>query len=163
MKPVLIKEKEYLSLFRVSIYIKGINAIIEMFSGILIWFTSKVVLVTFILNFFQNELSDDPKDYVANFIVNSAAALSVSSQYFIGAYLFFHGVVKIFLLTGLFRKKLWAYPASVVIFSLLIIYQFYKYYFSHSIWILVFTLIDVLIVLLAIHEYGVIKRKKQTT
>jgi len=159
VEPILIKEKEYLNLFKISIFLKGINAVAEMVGGILVWFISKAFLVTFILNLFQNELSDDPKDYVANFIVNSAASLSVSSQYFLGAYLFLHGIIKIFLIINLFRKKIWAYPVSIVIFSLFIFYELYRLYFSHSVWILGLTLFDMLIVLLAMHEYGVLKKK----
>ena len=163
MEPVIITEKEYWGLFEISIFIKGLNAIGDITGGIIVWFTSKVVLVTFILNFFQNELSDSPKDYIANFIVNSAAALAVSSQYFLGAYLFIHGVVKIFLLVCLFKKKLWAYPTSIIIFSLLIFYESYSFYLSHSMWTLSFTLFDILLVLLTGHEYGVLRKHKKFT
>ena len=162
MEPILKTEKEYLNLFKISIFLKGINAVGEIFGGIFIWFASKAFLITFILNVFQNELSDDPKDYVANFIVNSASTLAVSSQYFLAIYLFLHGVVKVFLIISLFKKKLWAYPASITVFSVFIVYQLYRYYFTHSIWILALTLFDILIVLLAGHEYGVlIKRNKK--
>lgn len=159
MKPVLINEKEYWDIFEISIFIKAINAILEMLAGILVWFTSKAILVTFILNLLQHELSDDPKDFVAAFIVNSAEALSVGSQYFFGAYLFLHGIVKIFLIVNLYKKKLWAYPASIVIFSILIVYELYRLYFTYSLWILTFTLLDVLVVLLTIHEYRVLKKR----
>jgi uncharacterized membrane protein len=159
MEPVLINEKEYWGLFEISLFIKALNAIADLVGGIIIWFTSKVVLVTFILNLLQHELSDDPKDYVAKFIVNSAEALAVNSQYFLGAYLLIHGVVKIFLLICLYNKKLWAYPASIIVFSLLIFYESYLFYSSHSMWTLSFILLDVLLVLLTWHEYGVLKKK----
>lgn len=159
MKPILIKEKEYLDIFRISIFLKGMAAFGEILGGIIVWFTSKVFLITFILNFFQSELSDDPKDYVANFIVDSAAALSVSSQYFLGAYLFLHGIIKIVLIINLFRKKLWAYPTGIIVFSIFLIYELYNYYSSHSVWVLAISLFDVLIIYLAIHEYRVLRKK----
>src|SRR3989338_862615 len=115
MKPI-ITEKEYWGIFEISLLIKALNAIADLFGGIIVWFTSKAILVTFILNFFQNELSDNPNDYISNFIVNSAAALSISSQFILGAYLFIHGFVKMFLLICLYQKKLWAYPTSLIIF-----------------------------------------------
>lgn len=162
MEPILINEKKYLSLFKISLLIKALNAITDLVGGIIIWFTSKIFLVTFILNLLQHELSDDPKDYVANFIVNSAEALAVSSQYFLGAYLIVHGVVKIFLLICLFKKKLWAYPVSIIIFSLLTFYELYLFYFSHSIWTLSFIILDILLVLLTWNEYKVLKKKHNT-
>lgn len=157
MEPIIISEKEYLNLFKISLFIKGLNAILEVLGGILVWFTTKAFLVTTLLSLLQHELSDDPKDFVAAFIVNSAEALAVNSQYLFASYLFLHGFIKVFLIICLFKKKLWAYPVSIAVFSLLIVYQSYEYYLSQSIWILAFTLLDVLIVLLAIHEYGVLK------
>jgi uncharacterized membrane protein len=157
MEPILINKKEYGNLFEISLIIKAINAIADVLGGIIIWFTSKIVLVTFVLNILQHELSDDPKDYVAKFIVNSAEALSVNSQYFLGGYLLIHGVVKIFLLICLYKKKLWAYPVSIIIFSIIIFYETYLFYFSHSLWTLAFILFDILLVLLTWHEYYFLK------
>lgn len=159
MEEPVISEKEYWGLFEMSLLIKAMNAIFDLAGGIIIWFTSKAVLITFILNFFQGELSDNPKDYISNFIVSSAEALSVSSQYFLGAYLFIHGVVKMFLLICLYKKKLWAYPTSVIIFSLLVFYETYSLFFHYSIWTLIFTIFDVILVLLTAHEYGVLRKK----
>ena len=159
MEPVLIKKKGFNTLFKISLLIKEIDAIIEMIGGALVLFTSKIVLVDFILNFFQNELTDDPKNYLGNFIVNSAADLSVSSQYFLGTYLLLHGIIKIFLIINLFNKKLWAYPTTIIVFSLFIIYESYIFSTSHSLWTLSFTLFDILIVLLTGHEYGVLLKK----
>ena len=161
MELPVIKEKEYLNLFKISIFMKAITAFMEMCGGILIWFTSKIFLITLVLNLFKSELSDEPNDLLGNFIVNSAADFSISSQYFFGAYLFLHGTLKIFLIINLFRRKIWAYPATIIIFSLLIAYQLYRYFFSHSMWVLAFTLFDILIVFLTIHEYGVLRKKNK--
>ena len=159
MEKVLITEKQYWGLFEISLLIKTLNAIADIIGGIILWFTSKVVLVTFILNFFQNDLSDNPKDYISNFIVNFAEALAVCSQYFLSAYLLIHGIVKIFLLICLYKKKLWAYPTSIIVFSLLTIYESYTLYLNHSMWILSFTLLDIILVLLTSHEYGVLRKR----
>jgi uncharacterized membrane protein len=161
MEPVLIKKKYFTRLFQISLVIKEIDAFIEILGGALIWFTSKAVLVTFILDIFKNELSDNPKDVFANFIVNSASDFSVSSQYFLGAYLFLHGLIKIFLIINLFNKKLWAYPVTIIVFSIFIIYQLYIFNISHSLWTLTFSMFDILIVLLAGHEYGVLLKAKK--
>ncbi len=161
MQPIIIKEKTFWGIFEISLLIKGLNAITDLTGGIIIWFTSKAVLITFLLNFFQNELSDDPKDYIANFIVNSAASLAVSSQYFIGFYLMIHGILKIFLLICLYKKKLWAYPTSIIVFSLLIFYQSYNYFLNHSVLILAFTIFDIFLVLLTIREYIHLRKLKK--
>ncbi len=159
MENVLIKEKGFLNIFKISLLLKGITAVLETAGGILVWFTSKVMLVTSFLNIFQNVLSDDPKDYISIFIVSSAEKLAVGSQYFFGSYLFLHGIVKLFLVICLYKKKVWAYPTSIIIFTVLIFYEIYTLYLNHSLWTLSFILLDILVVLLTGHEYGVLKKR----
>jgi len=156
--PPIIKEKNIFRIFEFGLLIKGLNALIEILSGFFIWFVNKAFIITLFLNLTQNELSDDPKDYLANFIVNTASTFSTSSQSFFAGYLIIHGLIKIFLIVGLFRKKLWAYPVSIFIFTFFIIYQFYEYYLNSSPWLLFLTFFDILIVMIAIYEY--IARKK---
>lgn len=158
MEPVVIKEKDIFKIFRIGIFLKGIGTIIEISGGFIVLLVSKTYLITFVLNLLQSELSDDPKDFVANFIVNSASAYSVSSQYFFGFYLLIHGFIKIILVIALLKNKLWAYPVSIGVFSLFTFYEVYRFYFSHSPWILAASVFDIIIVLLAIHEYRVRKK-----
>ena len=160
MEKTVAKKKDLSVLFQISLIIKEIDAVIEVVGGFLVLFTSKVVLVTFILNFFQDILTDNPKDYVANFIVNSAAELSISSQYFLGAYLLAHGVIKIVLIINLLGKKLWAYFATMIIFPVFIAYELYGFYLSHSLWTLALTLFDILIVVFTIKEYFILKNNR---
>jgi uncharacterized membrane protein len=82
MPPVIIKEKNIFRIFELGLLIKGLNSLIEIISGFFIWFVNKVYIITLFLNLTQSNLSDDPKDYLANFIVNTASAFSTSSQYF---------------------------------------------------------------------------------
>lgn len=159
MEPIFKTETEYSNLFKISLILKSFNAMFDILGGVFMWFASKIFLITFILNFFKNEITDDPHNIVGKFIVDSAATLSVSSQYFISIYLLIHGAVKIFLLINLFKKRLWAYPLSIFVFSALIIYQIYELYISFSVWVFLFTSFDTLMVLLVIHEYGVLKIK----
>ncbi len=158
MEPIVIKEKSIFKIFRIGIFLKGISTIVEISGGLIILLVSKVYLITFVLNLLQSELSDDPKDFVANFIVNSAAAYYVSSQYFFGFYLLVHGLIKIVLIIALLKNKLWAYPAAITVFSLFILYELYRFYFTHSPWILAIIIFDVIVILLAIHEYRVRKK-----
>jgi uncharacterized membrane protein len=97
MQPEILKEKNIFRIFEVGLLIKGVNAILEIASGIFIWFINKAFIITLFLNLTQNKLTDDPNDYFSGFIVNSAAAFSTSSQTFFAFYLFAHGLIKIFL------------------------------------------------------------------
>ncbi|MHB8885982.1 MAG: DUF2127 domain-containing protein [Methylovirgula sp.] len=61
--------------------------------------------------------------------------------------------MKLWLIIGLLRKKLWYYPVAIVVFGLFIAYQLYRYAFSHSVWLLLITVLDVVVIGLTWHEY----------
>ena len=58
---------------------------------------------------------------VANFLLHSVQNLSIGTQDFAAIYLLGHGVIKLWLIVGLPRKKLWYYPASTVVFGLFVV------------------------------------------
>lgn len=64
------------------------------------------------------------------------------------------------LVAGLLREKLWAYPASIVVFGLFIFYQLARFRYTHSVELLLLTVLDVIIILLTWHEYRFLKRYK---
>ncbi len=151
----MIREKSIFRIFEISLILKAINAAIEIAGGFVVLFVNKVFLITYVLNLLQGELTDDPRDFIANFIVNSAAAYSIGSQYFFAVYLLIHGFIKIFLVISLFKKKLWAYPTAIAVFSLFTVYELYRLNITYSLWLLGLIILDLIIILLTIHEYKV--------
>jgi len=150
-------KKNKIGLFEVSLLLKGLTAAVEISGGLVIWFVNKTSLILFVLNLLQPTLSDDPRDFVSIFLVNSVAYFSISSKAFFAVYLLSHGIIKIILVVCLFIKKIWAYKVSIPLFFLLIIYEFYTLYFSYSLWLLILCLFDILILYLAIREYKILK------
>ena len=104
------------------------------------------------------ELGEDPHDLFSNYLLKTATNLSISTQHFVAFYLFSHGIVKLFVIIGLLRKKYWAYPASIAVFSGFIVYQLYRYSHTHSFWLLVFTVFDIIVIYLTIHEWRTSKK-----
>jgi uncharacterized membrane protein len=62
-------------------------------------------------------------------------------------------VIKTVLIVGLLREKLGYYPAAIAVFVLFVMYQIYRYTFTHSIWLLLITLLDIVVIWLTWHEY----------
>lgn len=60
-----------------------------------------------------------------------------------------HGVVKLWLIIGLLRQKLWYYPLAAAVFGLFIVYQLYRYSFTNSLWLLVLGAVDVAVIALS--------------
>ena len=155
------EEKEIHLAFEISIILKGIGSVFEIIGGLLTLFVTKSFIISSVLSLTNEELSQDPNDAIAHYLINLSNNFSVSSQHFIAIYLLSHGIIKLFLVIGLLKKKLWAYPLSVFVFSLFIIYQIYKYVYSPSMWLLILTLFDGLIIWLTLHEYKKIKKHYQ--
>lgn len=159
MNNVLIEKRLHLT-FEISIILKGLHAFLEIVSGFLFLITSQKTILSLINYFTREEAYEDPHDFMLQFIIKTAGHLSVSGQHFISLYLISHGIIKLFVVIILFKKKLWAYPVSLVVFSSFIIYQLYRYTFTHSPWLLLFTLFDVFVILLTLHEYTLVTSGK---
>lgn len=159
MKKIFSKENIDIT-FEVSLFIRGVHAILEIISGILIFFVTKAFLIYTILSFTQEEIIEDPKDLIANLFITLTNNISINAKYFLAFYFLGHGIVKLFLVIGLLRKKLWVYPVSVVVFSLFIFFQLYRYFYTFSISLLLLTILDLVIIFLTVYEYHHIKNHK---
>lgn len=140
--------------FEVGIFLKGADGVLELLGGLLLLLYARPTQIARILTALtQHELSEDPHDVIANFLVHSAARLSEQAVFFGALYLLIHGVVKIFLVVALWRDRLWAYPVAIAFFLAFAAYQTYRYSYSHAPWLLVLTLLDIAITWLTLQEY----------
>jgi uncharacterized membrane protein len=64
------------------------------------------------------------------------------------------GAVKAGLVSALLLKKWWAYPLTVVAFSLFLVYQVYRYLHTHSAWLLVLSMLDLFLIVVTWLEYN---------
>jgi len=147
--------------FDVGLLIKGIDAFAEIIGGIALIFLTPDRLTTLITLISKGELSEDPTDFLMNYLVTFGHSFSVSSLQFVMFYLLSHGIVKMIVILSLWYKKPWAYPLSVVVFVLFIAYQIYHYTISHSIFLLLLTVLDVIMIILTILEYKRMKKESK--
>jgi uncharacterized membrane protein len=157
MKPAL-REKRIAQFFRVSLWLKGIHAGLEIISGVLLIFLSPVQVTRLVILMTQDELVEDPNDLIANYLLNFATQISISSILFGAFYLLSHGIFKLTLIIALLKRKLWAYPWSLILFSLMIVYQIYRFSYTHSIGLFILTVFDLIVIWLIWHEYKLIKK-----
>ena len=115
------KEKDIFYLFEGSVILKGIHAIIEIILGFLVLFISQNFIIQTAIKITNEELSEDSKDFIANYLVHASQNFSISSKHFIAFYLLSHGIIKGILVFNLLKKKLWAYPTSIFIFGLFMV------------------------------------------
>lgn len=149
----IAREKRIHLAFEISLFLKGLFALGQIIGGILAFFVTKEFLLKTASVLTQEELAEDPRDLIANFLLHSAQSLSISTQRFMALYLLIHGSIKLWLIMGLLREKLWYYPVAIVVFGLFIVYQLYRFSFTHSSWLLFVTAVDVIVIVLTWHEY----------
>jgi uncharacterized membrane protein len=149
--------------FEIGLVLKAIFALLEVAGGILAYFITQQFLLKVVLALTSHELAEDPNDFVATFLLQSARDFSVSSQHFTAFYLLGHGAIKLVLIAGLMRGILGIYPVAIAVFAGFIGYQLYRFTNTHSIWLLILTLLDMVVIWLTWHEYRYMQRRRALT
>jgi len=139
--------------FEIGILLKGIHGLIEIVSGAFLLLLNPYRLNWLTEFLTQKELSEDPKDWVANFLLTLSSSFSISTQHFAEFYLMSHGIIKCILVLLLWKKKLWAYPLTIVSLILFIAYQVYRYTSTQSVLLILLTIFDAVMIALTYMEY----------
>jgi uncharacterized membrane protein len=139
--------------FEIGILVKALDGTIEIIAGLLLYFVSVDTINRIATYLTQEELSQDPHDYIANHILQAAHHVSHGSLIFSSVYLLVHGLVKVILVIEILRNRLWAYPGLIVITGAFMLYQIYQFGYSHSITLLLLTIFDGVVVWLTVLEY----------
>lgn len=155
----LFAEKNIHLAFEISVILKGLHALLEIVGGFALFFISQQFVIQTLYSITQEELIEDPKDFIAHYIFQSAQHLTLGGQHFAAFYLLSHGILKGFLIINLLKEKLWAFPLSIAVFGLFIVYQLYRYSLTHSIWLLALTVLDLAVIWLTMKEYKYRKEK----
>ena len=140
-------------LYRIGIWIKGIDGVLEVAGGLFLLFVSQPKLGQLVTFLTQRELSEDPRDWIAIHLRDAVSQLSPDTQLFAGIYLLGHGVVKGFLMLGLLRNLRWSYRPAMAFLLLFIGYQVYRMSLHFSLALLLVSVLDAVIVLLVWREY----------
>ena len=157
-----MQERRIHQVFAVSVSLKGLHALFEIAAGLALYFTSTATILGWIGRYTTDELSEDPNDWVATHLLRFGQTFSVQEHDFFAFYLLSHGIVKIILVYGLLKEKLWAYPASFVVFGAFIVYQLYRYSFTHEVSLILLSIFDLFVIALAVHEYRLLRKHLPT-
>lgn len=141
-------------LFRISVAIKGLDGVLETLGGVLLLFVDPTQIHNFVRALTEHELSEDPRDLVANYLRNSTRHLSGGTQAFAAVYLLWHGIFKVILVAALLLRRRWAYPTAILAFLLFLVYQMYRYSHTHAPELLMLSVLDVFVIGLTWLEYG---------
>jgi uncharacterized membrane protein len=146
--------------FVVGIIGKGLNGAVELLGGLLLLFLTPEQIQHVAVAWTHGELSEDPHDVVATYLLRTADGLTGPAVLFGAAYLLVHGAVKVVLVAALLLNKLWAYPWMITVLMLFITYQLYRIVLNPTAGLIGLTIFDVVIVALTWREYHEQRRRR---
>jgi len=153
-----MNERRIHQIFEISVLLKGTHALVECIGGLVLAFVSTSAIASLVNALTQDELIEDPNDFVGTYLLALARNFTSGTEHYYAFYLLSHGVIKIFLVIGLLRNKPWAYPASLVVLGLFILYQAYRFSYTHGLGLIVLTVFDIFVMGLIWHEYRLVRR-----
>jgi uncharacterized membrane protein len=147
--------------FKIGLVLKGLDGVLEVVGGILLLFLSPQAIEHLVRMLTAHELSEDPRDLIARYLLHTTSHLSHGTTLFGAIYLLSHGVAKIVLVALVLRDKLWAYPWLIGLLLAFIAYQLYRITAVHfSVGLTLLTVFDAFLVWLTWREYRA-KRAEQ--
>jgi uncharacterized membrane protein len=145
--------------FEVAIVAKGLNGVVELVGGLLLLAVTPDRIHRLVAALTQGELSEDPHDVVARYLLHTSQGLTGSAVTFGAVYLLLHGLVKVVLVVALLRNKLWAYPWMIIVLLTFIGYQLYRIALAPSVSLVLLTAFDLVIVALTTREWRIQRRR----
>lgn len=155
MKPKLVS-----TILNTGLTLKFANGVAELLLAVIFYFSNSTNINKIIKNILAPELLEDPKDLLLNFILRFFVNLSLSTKTIIIIYLILHGLIKIFIVLSLWKKKLRAYPTSIFLISSLIMIEILSVIYYKSVYQLIFIIVDIMILTFLSIEYRDVLKKR---
>lgn len=149
-------EKTIYQMFRASILLKGAISLAEMVVGGLLLFVSMeqlIALALWLIHFLLGNWSGILSAPLLHF-----TSLLTASSGLIAFYLFSRGAIKLALIIALLYNRLWAYPWSLLVLALFVLYQIWHMFHSFSGIVLGITLFDLVVMYFIWREYLIVQK-----
>src|SRR2546430_7645357 len=140
-----IERKIEHTFFLLSVWSKGVAGVVETIGGLLLLFIPHTGLNALVVFLTAPELAEDPTDRIATLLQRMVQELGADTKLFASGYLIVHGIIKVFLVAGLLGHRLWSYPVSLWFLAGFISYQAYRFFFTHSLWMIALTVVDLIV------------------
>lgn len=155
----LLEENQVYQFFLWSVLLKAAISLAEIAAGILFFFVTPEALISWTSMVAQNMVPEVLRGYALSAIASVGSELFVISALFIALYLISRGLIKCILIFAMLRNVLWAYPASLAVIGIFVLYQLYQIATTQSVLIVLITLFDLVVMYFIWKEYTLIKRR----
>lgn len=156
-------EKTVYELFRASVLIKGAISLAEVIAGsILLLLPPSLVVMA--IHALGNEAAETPLSGIVGTVIthltDELGAFGAASILFVALYLLSRGLIKLGLVWGLLTNRLWAYPWSLAVLGVLVVYQAYQIATTHSLLVIGITVFDLFVLYFIWREYGIVRNHR---
>jgi uncharacterized membrane protein len=139
--------------FRISIWLKALEALLEVIGGIVLFFITPHFINHWSSILTRGELSEDPNNFITNFLSHSIHHLSSISTTYAAIYLLTHGIIKLVALGAVLKDKFWGYPLLLVVLAIFIVYQTIQLAHNVTLGLLALNVFDTFVVVLTALEW----------
>jgi uncharacterized membrane protein len=148
-------------LFELSILIKGIDGVLELLAGIVLFFISSREITGIVHFLFRYDFDAD--DIINGFVLNITQNLTHSTQMFGAFYLLVNGIIKIAIVLALWSEKPIIFPIAGFILGIVTVFGIVRFLHSLSPLLFFFILLDIVIIILLYYEYKRLKKNGLTS
>ncbi|WP_309667827.1 DUF2127 domain-containing protein [Tabrizicola sp.] len=146
-------------LFEASLAIKGVLTGAEALAGLGLLLTPNPLIARFVFWLTHFEIAEDPTDTMASWTIRAVEQFPIGTQHFYALYLLAHGGLKLTMVFLLWRKVIWAYPASMAVLAGFVAYQTYESFHAGSPFLLLLALFDLVMIGLVWQEWRALRGK----
>ncbi|MEP7233847.1 MAG: DUF2127 domain-containing protein [Ignavibacteriota bacterium] len=139
--------------FWLSLFIKGLDGALQLLGGIAVLVVAPGTLgktYRYFTRFLVGNRTHNPE---ADFIREAAHSFHMSVAWLIAIYLLVNGIIKVLLVYGLLKEKMWVFPAALAGFSIFFSLEVWRLSI-HFYWgIVIFMAISVFVITMVILEW----------
>lgn len=144
--------------FRVGIVLKGIDGLMETAGAAVVWMVQPTAAEQAVRSFFRHELEVDPHDFLAHLMITASHEFA-GARWYASIFLLSHGLMKLVLVVALWWDRRWAYPAMIVMLCAFSVWQTDRFFQTHSAFLALLTVFDLLFAALTWWEYREQKKR----
>jgi uncharacterized membrane protein len=150
-------------LFEASLAIKGLLTSAEALAGLGLLLTPNALVARFVYWVTHFQIAEHPDDTLASWTLRAVQQFPVPTQHFYALYLLAHGGLKLTMVILLWRKVVWAYPASMVVLAGFVGYQLYEFVHAGSPFLLLLAIFDLVMIGLVWQEWQALRGRVAAT
>jgi len=147
------EERSVYQYFFWSVLLKGAISVAEIIAGVALFFIPPPLIVQMAM-LVLNHL---PISSLQNTLMQEVATYTTGAVTFVALYLISRGLIKALLIGALLKNKLWAYPWSLIVLALFVVYQAYQIFIAHSLIVVGITLFDLVVMYFIYREWQIVR------